>query len=111
MAVEQSREVAHIDAHEEPRGPSDFQLAIRELKKRPPAIIGLFCLVIVILFAIIPGTFSPLDPVDQDLARYIKPPGFTDAEGRVYLLGTDQDPHRSERRLDSDHAPGSERRE
>ena len=90
MAVEQSREVTHIDAHEEPRGPSDFQLAIRELKKRPPAIIGLFCLIVVILFALIPGMFSPLDPVDQDLTRYIKPPGFTDAEGRVYLLGTDQ---------------------
>jgi peptide/nickel transport system permease protein len=72
------------------RGPSDFQLAFRELKKRPPAILGLICLIIVILFAIFPGSFSALDPVDQDLIRYVKPPGFTDTEGRVYLLGTDQ---------------------
>lgn len=90
MAVEQSQAIAHMDAQVEPRGPSDFQLAIRELKKRPPAIMGLIFMVIVILFAIIPEVFSPLDPVDQDLARYIKGPGFTDAEGRVYLLGTDQ---------------------
>ncbi len=72
------------------RGPSDFQLAIRELKKRPPAIIGLICLIIIILFAIFPEAFSALDPVDQDLNRYTKPPGFIDAEGRVYMLGTDQ---------------------
>ncbi len=90
MAVEQSQAIAHIGAHEEPRGPSDFQLAIRELKKRPPAILGLICLIIVVLFAIIPEAFSPLDPVDQDLARYIKPPGYTDTAGRVYWLGTDQ---------------------
>jgi peptide/nickel transport system permease protein len=90
MAVEQSQTIAHIGAHEEPRGPSDFQLAIRELKKRPPAVIGLIFIFIVVLFAVIPEAFSPLDPVDQDLARYIKPPGFADAEGRVYLLGTDQ---------------------
>ena len=92
MAVEQTHTLAPPLAalENEPRGPSDFQLAIRELKKRPPAMIGLVCLIIVILFAIIPGFFSPLDPIDQDLIRYIKPPGFTDKAGNVYHLGTDQ---------------------
>ncbi|MDP7369411.1 MAG: ABC transporter permease [Nitrospinota bacterium] len=89
MAVEQSQSMANIIADDE-RGPSEFQLAIRELKRRPPAILGLIILVIVITFAIIPGAFSPLDPVDQDLTRYTKPPGFTDTAGRVYHLGTDQ---------------------
>ena len=75
---------------DEPRGPSEFQLAIRELKRRPPAILGLICIFIIVAFAVIPQVFSPLDPVDQDLTRYMKPPGFTDAAGNVYHLGTDE---------------------
>jgi len=90
MAVEQTQTLDQDTIEDEPRGPSDFLLAVRELKKRPPAIIGLFFLVIVIMFAAVPQLFSPLDPVDQDLARYIKPPGFTDKAGNIYHLGTDQ---------------------
>lgn len=40
--------------------------------------------------AIAPGLFSPLDPVDQDLLRYMQPPGFVVDEGRTYWLGTDE---------------------
>lgn len=75
---------------EEPRGPSEFQIAMRELKHRPPAIFGLIYIIIIVAFAIIPQTFSPLDPVNQDLTRHMKPPGFTDAGGNVYHLGTDE---------------------
>ncbi len=74
----------------EPRGPSDFELAMRELMRRPPAIFGLICVVIVVTLAIAPGLFSPLDPTDQDLARYLKPPGFVDAANQTYWLGTDE---------------------
>ncbi len=91
MAVsEKSLSATGFTDEDEPRGPSDFQLAVRELKRRPPAMFGLFFMIVVITLAIIPDLFSPLDPIDQDLVRYIKPPGFIDAEGRVYLLGTDQ---------------------
>ncbi|MEE9275340.1 MAG: ABC transporter permease [bacterium] len=74
----------------EPRGPSDFELAMRELMRRPPAIFGLICVVIVVTLAVAPGLFSPLDPTDQDLARYLKPPGFVDAANQTYWLGTDE---------------------
>ncbi len=90
MAVEQSQTMPRTTDEEEPRGPSEFQLAMGELKRRPPAILGLIIITIVIIMALFPWVFSPLDPVDQDLARYTKPPGFTDTAGRVYHLGTDQ---------------------
>ncbi|MBT3350366.1 MAG: ABC transporter permease [Nitrospinaceae bacterium] len=90
MAVEQSQTFKATAFEDEARGPSDFQLAIRELKKRPPAILGIICLLFVVLFAIVPQVFSPLDPVSQDLNRHIKPPGFIDKAGNVYHLGTDE---------------------
>ncbi|MFC1492101.1 ABC transporter permease [Nitrospinota bacterium] len=75
---------------EEPRGPTNIQLALRDLRRRPPAIFGLICMFIVLTWAIIPGLFAPLDPLNQDLRLFLKPPGFTDAAGNVYWLGTDQ---------------------
>ncbi|MDA1000310.1 MAG: ABC transporter permease [bacterium] len=78
------------EAREWPRGPSEFQLALRELLRRPPAVFGLVVLVLVLLFALVPQWFAPLDPLDQNLARYLKPPGFVDGTGKVYWFGTDQ---------------------
>lgn len=75
---------------EAPRDPSDFTLAMRELTRRPPALLGLVILIVALIMAIAPGLFSPLDPVDQDLLRYMQPPGFVDDEGRTYWLGTDE---------------------
>ena len=72
------------------RGPTEWQLALRELLKRPPALFGVFTIVITILWAFVPGLFSPHDPLLQDLERYLKPPGFVDAAGNTYWLGTDQ---------------------
>ena len=63
------------------RGPSDFQLAIKDLKRRPPALFGLTVLVVVTLMAIVPGLIAPLDPLDQDLMRYMQPPGYVDEAG------------------------------
>ena len=75
-----------VDEH----GPSEWQLALRELMKRPPALFGVFTIVMMVLWAFVPGLFSPHDPLAQDLERYLKPPGFVDAEGLTYWLGTDQ---------------------
>ena len=73
-----------------PRAPSDLTLALRELTRRPPALLGLVILIVAMAMAIAPGLFSPLDPVDQDLLRYMQPPGFVDDMGRTYWLGTDE---------------------
>jgi peptide/nickel transport system permease protein len=73
-----------------PESSSDLQQALRKLLRRPPALFGLFCVVVVIMWAIVPGLFAPLGPLDQSLDRYLKPPGYVDAEGRTYWLGTDQ---------------------
>lgn len=75
---------------ETPRGPSDLTLALRELARRPPALLGLVIITAALIMAIAPGLFSPLDPVDQDLLRYMQPPGFVDDAGRTYWLGTDE---------------------
>jgi peptide/nickel transport system permease protein len=40
--------------------------------------------------AIAPGWFAPLDPLDQDLLRFMQPPGYVDEADRTYWLGTDE---------------------
>jgi peptide/nickel transport system permease protein len=93
MAVERTIVVAPaLDALERtaPEGPSDLQRALRKLLRRPPALFGLVCVVVVGLWAVAPDLFAPLGPLDQSLDRYLKPPGYEDAQGRTYWLGTDQ---------------------
>jgi peptide/nickel transport system permease protein len=70
--------------------PSDLRRAIRGLLRRPPAVFGLFCCTVVIIWAVMPGVLAPMDPLEQNLARYLKAPGYVDAVGRMYWLGTDQ---------------------
>jgi peptide/nickel transport system permease protein len=73
-----------------PRGRSGVERALRKLLRRPPALFGLVCVLMVVIWAATPGLFAPLDPLDQNLDRYLKPPGYADAQGRTYWLGTDQ---------------------
>ena len=72
------------------RRPSDLRLAIRGLLGRPPALFGLLCCTVVIIWAVMPGLLSPMDPLEQNLERYLKAPGYVDPVGRIYWLGTDQ---------------------
>ena len=72
------------------RAPSDLRRAMRALLGRPPALFGLVCCMVVIVWAIVPELFSPMDPLEQNLERYLKPPGYVDATGKTYWLGTDQ---------------------
>jgi peptide/nickel transport system permease protein len=72
------------------RRPSDLRLAIRGLLRRPPALFGLLCCTVVIIWAVMPGLLSPMDPLEQNLERYLKAPGYVDPVGRIYWLGTDQ---------------------
>ena len=73
---------------EDVRGPSDFQLAMYELKGRPPAILALVIVFTVITLAFIPGVFAPHNPLIQNLDTHLLPPG-SEVKGNYYLLGTD----------------------
>jgi peptide/nickel transport system permease protein len=81
-----------LDAFERvaPKSPSGLERAVRKLLHRPPALFGLFCVLTVLVWAALPGLFAPLDPLEQNLDRYLKPPGYVDAQGQTYWLGTDQ---------------------
>ena len=90
MATHSETTRAYEAFDEEPRSPANFVLAMRELKRRPPAMFGLLILTMILVMAIIPGSIAPLDPVEQDLMRFMKPPGYVDEAGQTYWLGTDE---------------------
>ncbi len=90
MVREADSTLDYVGPDEEARGPSDFELAIKDLKRRPLALFSLTVLVAVILMAVVPGLIAPLDPLDQDLMRYMQPPGYVDEAGQTYWLGTDE---------------------
>ncbi len=62
---------------EDPRGPTNLQLALRDLRRRPPAMFGLICIATVLIWAIIPGIFAPLDPTGRVLATVPIPSSAT----------------------------------
>ena len=75
---------------EDTPAPSDLQLAVRDLMRRPPALFGFLCITFVIVWALVPGWFSPMDPYTQDLDMTLKPPGFTTPSGFTYWVGSDE---------------------
>ncbi len=75
---------------EDTPAPSDLQLAVRDLMRRPPALFGFLCITFVIVWALVPGWFSPMDPYTQDLDMTLKPPGFTTPAGFTYWVGSDE---------------------
>jgi peptide/nickel transport system permease protein len=90
-----AREAAQILSHGrpdtvEPEHLSACRLVLRKLTHRPPALFGLVVVMLATLMAMVPGLFAPLDPLDQDLTRFMQPPGFVDTTGHTYWLGTDQ---------------------
>jgi peptide/nickel transport system permease protein len=74
----------------EPQGLSALQRTFGKLTHRPPALFGLAVVIMATLLAIFPGLFAPLDPLDQDLMRFLQPPGYVDTTGQTYWLGTDE---------------------
>ena len=63
---------------------------LRRLLRHRMAAIGGAVVVIVIICATLAPLLSPFDPMEQELANRLKPPGWVNAEGKVLLLGTDQ---------------------
>jgi peptide/nickel transport system permease protein len=53
------------------------------------AFVGLSLTLIFVVAAILAPLLTPHDPLAQDVARRLKPPGFADPRSGIYLLGTD----------------------
>lgn len=91
MARETVETLDHSRLNEyEQRRPSALRLVLRKLRQRLPALFGVTVLLLATLLAVAPGLFAPLDPLEQDLMRFMQPPGYVDAAGHTYWLGTDE---------------------
>jgi peptide/nickel transport system permease protein len=74
----------------EPReGRQDLRRVIRELVRNKAALLGLAILLGVMAAAVFAPLVAPYDPVFQEIARRLRPPGWVTAEGQIHLLGTD----------------------
>lgn len=60
------------------------------LSKRKTALIALAFLIIILFIALFAPMLAPMDPMEQDIARRLMPPGTVNEEGFIHWLGTDQ---------------------
>ena len=67
----------------------DLRRVLRELVRNRAALIGLLILLAVAASAILAPAVAPSDPIVQEIALRLKPPGWSVPGGRTYLLGTD----------------------
>jgi peptide/nickel transport system permease protein len=83
----------HVDALALPRAPDLGQTEawafLRRLIRRRTALVGLVVLAAVVLAAFLAPALTPFDPLAQDIGQRLKPPGWTNPEGRAHWLGTD----------------------
>jgi peptide/nickel transport system permease protein len=63
---------------------------LRRLARRRTALFGLLVVAVVVATALAAPWVAPFDPVEQNIADRLKPPGWRDAAGRLHALGTDQ---------------------
>jgi peptide/nickel transport system permease protein len=61
----------------------------RRLARRRTALFGFVVVVLVALIAVTAPFVSPFDPIEQDIANRLKPPGWRDAARLLHPLGTD----------------------
>ncbi len=61
----------------------------RELVRNKAALIGLAILLAITSAAVLAPWISPFDPTYQSVTQRLKPPAWRDAEGRLFVLGTD----------------------
>ncbi len=83
VALEVAQAVARPEARQ------DLRRILRELSRNRAALIGLVILVGMVASAVLAPVVAPHDPIAQEIALRLKPPGWTAAGGRIYLLGTD----------------------
>ena len=86
--------MATVDALALPRtrGParSEAWALLRRLARRRIALFGLVVVAVVVLAALLAPLLTPFDPLAQDIAQRLKPPGWSAPDGRTHWLGTDQ---------------------
>jgi peptide/nickel transport system permease protein len=63
--------------------------SVRRSRGRVRAMVAAALLLLEVAVWIAPSLFAPHDPLAQELSRRLKPPGFTDAQGQHFWLGTD----------------------
>lgn len=83
MALEVGQAVAQPEARQ------DLRRILRGLFRNRAALVGLVILAGVAASAVLAPVVAPQDPIAQEIALRLKPPGWTAAAGRIYLLGTD----------------------
>jgi peptide/nickel transport system permease protein len=69
--------------------PGETWALLRRLVRRRTALLGLLVVVTAVLAATLAGLLAPADPVAQDIAQRLRPPGWVAADGRAHWLGTD----------------------
>jgi len=70
-------------------GSKDMKKLTKSLLKNKITVLGLAIVLLFILFSIIGPSLSHHDPNSDRLESCLRPPGYIDKEGNVYLLGTD----------------------
>jgi peptide/nickel transport system permease protein len=84
---------AHADALTLPRaqdlGQGEAWIFLRRLVRRRTALVGLVVVAAVVVAALLAPVLTPFDPLAQDIAQRLKPPGWVSPEGRAHWLGTD----------------------
>ena len=83
----------HVDALALPQASdlsqSETWAFLRRLIRRRTALVGLVVVVAVVFAALLAPVLTPFDPLAQDITQRLKPPGWTNTEGRAHWLGTD----------------------
>jgi peptide/nickel transport system permease protein len=67
----------------------DVRRILRELVRNKAALLGLAVVLAVATSALTAPLIAPFDPVAQEIATRLKPLGWSGAEGRMRILGTD----------------------
>ena len=63
---------------------------LRRLARRKMSVFGFFFLACVVVVALLAPVIAPGNRDDQNLMQRLKPPGWKDDAGHVFILGTDQ---------------------
>jgi peptide/nickel transport system permease protein len=61
----------------------------RRLARRRTALFGVLVVLLVVVTALAAPWLSPFDPLEQDIGKRLKPPGWRDDAGLLHPLGTD----------------------
>jgi peptide/nickel transport system permease protein len=62
---------------------------LKRLARRRTSVFGLCVVVVVLLAALFAPWIAPFDPLEQDINKRLKEPGWQTAAGRIHALGTD----------------------